>query len=195
MRAAAPPIVYVAYAQVPGEASATLEIRGAGVLADVASSVRQALQSRFPQAPVDVRPFSAQVKATIVQERMMATLASGFGLLALASVGIYGLLAYRVARRTKEIGIHMALGAPRGRVMALVLSGARRSLLIGVAIGLPAAIGASRWVESMLFGLQPADPIAIVAAVLLLATVAHIAAYLPAWKAARVDPLVALRHE
>jgi ABC-type lipoprotein release transport system permease subunit len=79
--------------------------------------------------------------------------------------------------------------------MALVLRGARQSLVIGVAIGVPAAMAASRWVESMLFGLGPTDPIAIVAAVLLLATVAHIAAYLPAWKAARVDPLVALRHE
>jgi ABC-type antimicrobial peptide transport system permease subunit len=127
----------------------------------------------------------------------MATLASGFGLLALAlaSVGIYGLLAYGVARRTKEIGIHMALGAQRRKVIALVLRGARQSLLIGLAIGLPAAIGASRWVESMLFGLRPTDPVAIVAAVLLLATVAHIAAYVPALRASRVDPLVALRHE
>ena len=81
------------------------------------------------------------------------------------------------------------------RVIALVLKGARRSLLIGLAIGLPVALGASRWVESMLFGLRPTDPVAIVAAVVLLVTVAHVAAYVPALRASRVDPLVALRHE
>jgi putative ABC transport system permease protein len=197
LRAAPPSTVYVPYVQQSNHSSATLEIRAAGTLSDVAQGVRQTLQSKFPDAPVDVRPFSAQVAATIVQERMMATLASGFGLLALAlaSVGIYGLLAYGVARRTKEIGIHMALGAQRRRVIALVLRGARQSLLIGLAIGLPAAMGASRWVESMLFGLKPTDPVAIVAAVVLLATVAHVAAYVPALRASRVDPLVALRHE
>jgi ABC-type antimicrobial peptide transport system permease subunit len=100
-----------------------------------------------------------------------------------------------VARRTKEIGIHMALGARRRSVIALVLKGARQSLLIGLAIGLPAALGASRWVESMLFGLRPSDPVAIVAAVALLAAVAHLAAYVPALRASRVDPMVALRHE
>jgi ABC-type lipoprotein release transport system permease subunit len=89
----------------------------------------------------------------------------------------------------------MALGAQRRKVIALVLSGARRSLLIGLAIGLPAAVAASRWVESMLFGLKPTDPVAMVAAVVLLVTVAHLAAYLPAFRASRVDPLVALRHE
>jgi predicted permease len=197
LRAAPPATVYVPYVQQSNHSSVTLEIRAAGTLSDVAQQVRQTLQSRFPDAPVDVRPFSAQIAATIVQERLMATLASGFGLLALAlaSVGIYGLLAYGVARRTKEIGIHMALGAQRKRVVALVLRGARKSLLIGLAIGLPAALAASRWVESMLFGLKPTDPIAITAAVLLLATVAHLAAYVPALRASRVDPLVALRHE
>jgi predicted permease len=197
LRAAPPPIVYVPYAQVPGDQSATLEIRGADAPADLAAAVRQLLQSRYPDVPVEIRPFSAQVDAALVQERMLASLAGGFGLLALvlASVGIYGLLAYGVARRTKEIGIRMALGAPRRRVIALVLKGARQSLLIGVAIGLPAAMGAARWVESMLFGLKPTDPMAMVAAIALLAAVAHIAAYLPARRAARVDPLVALRHE
>ena len=127
----------------------------------------------------------------------MATLAGGFGLLALglARVGISGLLAYGVARRTKEIGIHMALGARRKRVIGLVLRGARKSLVIGLAIGLPAALTASRWVESMLFGLTPSDPIAMTTALLLLAIVAHVAAYVPALRASRVDPLVALKYE
>ena len=197
LRAAPPATVYVPFVQQSNHASPTLEIRAAGALADVASAVRQTLQSRLPDTPIDVRPLSAQVDATIVQERLMATLATGFGMLALvlASVGIYGLLSYGVARRTKEIGIHMALGARRASVIALVLKGARRALVIGLAIGLPAALGASRWVESMLFGLRPNDPIAIVAAVALLAAVAHVAAYVPALRASRVDPMVALRHE
>jgi predicted permease len=197
LRATPPATVYVPYVQQLNHSSATLEIRAAGTLSDVAQGIRQTLQSRFPDVPVDVRPFAAQVAATIVQERLMATLATAFGLLALAlaSVGIYGLLAYGVARRTKEIGIHMALGAQRKRVIALVLRGARKSLVIGLAIGLPAALAASRWVESMLFGLTPGDPIAMTAALLLLAIVAHVAAYVPALRASRVDPLVALKYE
>ncbi len=92
----------------------------------------------------------------------MATLAGAFGLLALtlACVGLYGLLAYSVAQRTKEIGIRMALGAQESRVVALVLKGGARLVLIGIALGLPAAWAASRWVESMLFGLTPTDPVA-----------------------------------
>ncbi len=127
----------------------------------------------------------------------MATLAGGFGLLALtlASVGLYGLLAYSVAQRTKEIGIRMALGAQGPRVVALVLKNGARLVLIGIVLGLPAAWAASRWVESMLFGLTPTDPAAIVGAIVLLTTAAPLAAYLPARRASRVDPLVALRHE
>jgi predicted lysophospholipase L1 biosynthesis ABC-type transport system permease subunit len=142
--------------------------------------VRQVLQSRLPGAPIEVQPLAAQVDATIVQERLMATLARRFGLLALAlaSVGIYGLLAYGVARRTKEIGIHMALGAQRrkGRSRS-VCEAPLDPLLIGLAIGLPVGDGELAWWKSMLFGLNPTDPVAIVAAVLLLATVAHVAAY------------------
>ena len=198
LRAVPPATVFVSFAQLPNdEHPFTLEIRAAGALSDVTQGVQQTLLSKLPGTPIEVHSLAAQADATIVQERMMATLAGGFGLLALAlaSVGIYGLLAYGVARRTKEIGIHMALGAQRRRVIGLVLRGARQSLLIGLAIGLPAALAASRWVESMLFGLKPTDPVAIVAAVVLLAVVAHVAAYVPALRASRVDPLVALRHE
>ena len=127
----------------------------------------------------------------------MATLAGGFGLLALtlACVGLYGLLAYSVAQRTKEIGIRMALGAQGSRVVALVLKGGARLVVIGIALGLPAAWAASRWVESMLFGLTPTDPITMCGAIVVLAAAAQLAAYLPARRASRLDPLVALRHE
>jgi putative ABC transport system permease protein len=151
----------------------------------------------LPGSPIEVRPLSIQVEATIVQERMMATLASGFGLLALtlACVALHGLLAYSVAQRTKEIGIRMALGAQRTRVVALVLARGARLLVIGVALGLPAAWAASRWVQSMLFGLRPTDPVTLGGAVLLLTVAAQVAGYIPARRASRVDPLVAPRHE
>lgn len=197
LRAAPPPTVYVAYAQLTGDLPTTLAVRAAAPPGRVSSAIQQALQSKLPGAPIEVRPLSAQVEATIVQEHMMATLAGGFGLLALtlACVGLYGLLAYNVAQRTKEIGIRMALGAPGTRVVALVLKGGARLVLIGIALGLPAAWAASRGVESMLFGLTPTDPAAICGAIGLLTTAAQLAAYLPARRASRLDPLAALRHE
>lgn len=197
LRAAPPPTVYVAYAQLLGDFPTTLTVRATGPLGRVSATVQQAVQSNLPGAPIEVRPLSAQVEATIVRERMMATLAGGFALLALtlACVGLYGLLAYSVALRTKEIGIRMALGAQRTRVVALVLTRGARLVLIGIALGLPAAWAASRWVESMLFGLTPTDPAAIGGAILLLLTAAQLAAYLPARRASRLDPLTALRHE
>ena len=127
----------------------------------------------------------------------MATLAGGFGLLALtlACVGLYGLLSYSVAQRGKEIGIRMALGAQRSRVVALVLEGGARLVVVGVALGLPAAWAASRWVESMLFGLTPTDPVVLGGAVVLLTAAAQLAAYLPARRASRLDPVMVLRAE
>jgi ABC-type antimicrobial peptide transport system permease subunit len=145
----------------------------------------------------EVRPLSEQVEATIVQERMLATLAGTFGVLALvlASVGLYGLLSYRVAQRTKEIGIRMAVGAQRRQVVALVVRGATRLVFFGVVIGVPVMWAASRWIQSMLFGLDATDPWAILTAVALLLAVAQVAVSVPAWRAARLDPLPALRHE
>lgn len=127
----------------------------------------------------------------------MATLAGAFGLLALAlvCVGLYGLLAYSVAQRTKEIGIRMALGAQAGWVVRLVLRDGARLIATGVVLGLPAAWIASRWTKSMLFGVTPMDAGAIAAALALLTTAALLAAYLPARRASRLDPLTALRHE
>jgi ABC-type antimicrobial peptide transport system permease subunit len=147
--------------------------------------------------PIDVGTLASQVDASLVQERMLATLAGTFGLLALvlACVGLYGLLAYSVAQRTKEIGIRMALGAPARRVVRLVLRGAAGLVATGVFVGLPAAWAASRFVKGMLFGVTALDPVTIVGAVAVLALAAQVAAFLPARRASRVDPLVALRHE
>jgi predicted permease len=197
LRKAPPPTVYVAYEQLKWEFSTTLAVRAAGRLTDVASEIQRALQPRLLARPIEVRPLSAQVEVTLIQERMMATLASGFGLLALilACVGLYGLLAYTVAQRTKEIGIRMALGAQRKGVVSLILKGGIRLVLIGIALGVPAAWLSSRWVASMLFGLTPTDPPTIAGAILMLAAAAQVAAYFPARRASRQDPLTALRHD
>jgi predicted permease len=197
LRDAPPATVYVAYAQLGGDFSTTIAVRVSGDLGLVSSAIRQALQPRFPHTPIEVRPFAAQVDATMVQERMMATLAAGFGLLALmlACVGLYGLLAYSVAQRTREIGIRMALGAQRRRVVAQVMSGGTRLVIIGILLGLPAAGVASRWVESLLFGLTPTDPMTLGGATVLLVIAALLATYLPARRASCVDPLTALRQD
>ena len=127
----------------------------------------------------------------------MARLAGGFGFLSLilASIGLYGLLNYRVVRRTKEIGIRMALGARRSRVIGTEVRSAIRLVALGIALGLPAAWAVSRWAESMLFGLSPTDPATVAGSVILLTAAALVAAYLPARRASRIDPMTALRHE
>jgi len=197
LREAPAAVVYIPYQQVPANRFATVTVRAAGRVADVAAAMRRILQPTMPNATVEVRPLSTQLQATMVQERLMATLAGTLGGLALvlASVGIYGLLAYSVARRTREIGVRMALGASRRRVVTLILNGMRRPVVIGVLIGLPVAWAATRSVESMLFGLKPGDPLAIGGAIVVLTAVAHAAAYLPARRAAQMNPLVALRQE
>jgi putative ABC transport system permease protein len=196
LRAAPPALVYIPYDQVPKNRFATVTVR-ASRAADVAAAMRRILQPALPTSPLEVRSLSTQVQTTMLQERLMATLAGALGLLALvlASVGIYGLLAYSVARRTREIGVRMALGAqPRG-VIALMLRGVYGPLAIGILAGAPAAWLVARSIETMLFGLTPLDPIAIGGATLMLAAIALAAAYLPARRAARVDPLLALRSE
>ena len=197
LRSPAPSIVYVSYHQIATTIPTTIEVRASGALTQVAEALRRTIQPTLPDTAVEVLPLSAQVEAAMVQERLLATLAGAFGLLALvlACVGLHGLLAYTVARRTKELGIRMALGAQPTRVVAMVLAGAARLVTAGVLIGLPAAWAASRLVQSMLFGLRPADPIVMGGATLLLVAAALVAAYVPARRASRVDPMMALRHE
>ena len=174
----------------------TMEVRAAGSLSQISTAIRNELQSKLRTA-VEVRSLTAQVERTLVQERLMATLAAAFGGLALtlAGVGLYGLLAYSVAGRTRELGIRVALGAERRRILWMVASDGFRLLITGIACGLAAAWAASRLISSMLFGVTATDPftIAAAAAVLLLAGLA--AGFLPARRAATVDPMVALRVE
>jgi ABC-type antimicrobial peptide transport system permease subunit len=196
LRETPPPTVYVPYLQSSGDGVA-LEIFAAGSLAQVASAVRAEIAPKLAGKPLKIRTMTARLETSLVQERLMATLASAFGVLALvlASVGLYGVLAYTVVRRTNEIGIRLALGAPRSQVLALVLSSAIRMLALGVALGLAAAWAASRVVSSMLFGLTANDPTTIAGALTVLLVTGLLAAYLPARRATRIEPLVALRCE
>ena len=132
-----------------------------------------------------------------MRERLLATLSGFFGALALilASIGLYGILSYGVASRTKEIGIRMALGAQSREVLKLVLREALVLVLIGVAVGLPVVFALARFASALLFGLAATDPLSLALAVLLMFAVTLIAGYLPARRATRVDPLVALRYE
>ena len=127
----------------------------------------------------------------------MASLAAGFGILglALAAVGLYGLLSYTVTRRVNEIGIRLALGATRREVLWMVIRHVLALLGMGVAIGIPVAWGASRFVSSMLFGVKATDQLTILAATLTLLAAGLLAGFLPAWRASRVDPMVALRYQ
>jgi predicted permease len=197
LRAAPPQVVYVAYAQLTGDVPTALVIHARGALGPTAAAIRKDVQSKFPDTAIEVRALSEQVDATIAQERMMATLAAGFGILALvlASIGLYGLLNYSVVRRTKEIGIRMALGARRSGVIGMEVKASGRLVALGIALGLPAVWISSRWIKSMLFGLSPADASTIADAAILLGAAGMIAAYLPARRASRVDPMTALRHE
>jgi predicted permease len=190
---------YIPFSQAnTGRGQMTLVVRTAGDPLTVAAAVRRETQAMDPQAPrFEIETLATQIDASLGKERLLATLSSGFGLLALllSCLGLYGILSYAVALRTREIGVRMALGAERHDVIRLVLRDALRLVLIGVALGTPAAMAASRLVSSQLFGISAADPGAIGLATLILLAVAAAASYLPARRAAGVDPLVALREE
>ena len=141
--------------------------------------------------------MAEQVQEYLFTARMIAALATAFGALAvvLTAVGLYGVIAYLVTRRTTEIGVRMALGATRSNIVAIVLSEVVMVLGIGGAVGLMAAYGAGRGLESQLFGMRAFDPLVFVAAPVLLASVALLSAGIPALRASRIQPLEALRHE
>jgi predicted permease len=159
--------------------------------------VRKALASLDPNLVLyNVDPYERVVSGQFQQEKMIATLTSLFGVLGLilASVGLYGVLAYMVEQRTSEIGIRMALGATRGQVTKMVLRGAFSQIGVGLAIGIPAAIGAGWLMTSQLFGVKPWDPVMLALAVLVLSLAALLSSAIPARRAAGVEPMAALRN-
>jgi ABC-type antimicrobial peptide transport system permease subunit len=164
----------------------------------ITPSLRAAVQRIDRDLPLmDIRTQQEQIDATMQQERMFASLTAGFGLLALAlaCVGIYGVMAYTVSQRTNEIGIRLALGAERGQVRGMVLREAGWLAVLGVIVGLVVAVGLGQLVKSMLYGLKAADPVSLAGAAGLLLTVALVAGWVPAMRASRVEPMEALRHE
>ena len=164
----------------------------------IVPSLRRALARENPDLPlIDVRTQRQQMDAAMQQERVFVAMTSSFGMLALAlaAVGIYGVMAYSVANRTNEIGIRLALGAQRAQVLAMILREATWISLTGVVAGLGAALMLARLIKSMLYGLQPADPVNLLSGAVLLLAVGLAASWLPARRAASVQPVEALRHE
>ncbi len=186
----------VAQDEDPGS-GATFVLRVQGPPGDAIKTVKTAVAEVSPSIGLEFRPFSSQIEESIQQERLMATLSAGFGVLAvlLATLGLYGVISYMVARRRNEIGVRMALGANRGQVIRLILREAVLLLGLGLAAGVLITLWAGRAAAALLFGLKPYDPVSMLAAAALLAAISLAAAYSPAHRAAGLEPMNALREE
>lgn len=193
-----PPQFFMPYVQEKEVGGMVFLVRSRMKAAQLTPALRRVVQSVDPDLPmIDVRTQREQIEAITSMERMFAALSTGFGVLALAlaCVGIYGVMAYSVAQRTNEIGIRMALGAQRSQVRRLVLRESVWVTAAGIAAGGAAALLLTRLLKSMLYGIQPWDPATISAAMLLLLSVALVASWIPARRASCVQPMEALRHE
>ncbi|MET0555679.1 MAG: ABC transporter permease [Vicinamibacteria bacterium] len=198
MRDDVPRMVYVPLAQQERVSGFAFYVRTSLPEAAVIPAVRQATARLDPQIPIyDLKTMEAEISESLFVERMVAVLSAAFGLLAtlLAAVGLYGVMSYSVARRTREIGIRLALGAPRERVLTMVLREVGVLGAWGLGLGLPLSLALSRLVSAQLFGLPPHDPLTLLAATALLACVTVLAGLVPARRAMRVDPMLALRYE
>jgi predicted permease len=192
-----PAHVYVPHPQEPAQ-GVTLVVRHDGNAGTMTTALRRLVQSRDADMPLyDVRTMEESLRFGLWEPRIYAALMTVFGVLALviAAVGIYGVMAYSVAQRTQEIGIRMALGAARQDVLKLVVGQALRLTLIGMGIGLAGAYAVTRFMASQLFGVSTSDPPTFVGVTIILALSALVAAWVPAERATRVDPMVALRSE
>ena len=193
-----PPLHFDLYRQTNDFGGATYIVRTRMKPEAITPSLRAAVQKIDRDLPLmDIRTQQEQIDATMQQERMFASLTAGFGVLALAlaCVGIYGIMAYTVSQRTNEIGLRLALGSKRGQVRGMVLREAGWLAVLGVVVGLVVAVGLGQLVKSMLYGLNATDPVTLLGAAGLLLTVALVAGWLPAMRASRVEPMEALRHE
>jgi putative ABC transport system permease protein len=193
------PIIYVDYRQrgLGVNSSPAIILRTALPASAIVPSARSIFHDLDPNIPVQFSTFAEALGGWMAERRFLLLLAGVFAgaALALAAVGIYGLVAHSVTRRTQEIGIRMALGAQRGDVLRLVIGEGARLAAIGLAIGVAASLVAARLISSLLFDVKPTDPLTFIVVSLILTGVALLASYIPARRAMRVDPMVALRHE
>jgi predicted permease len=198
MREPPPPLHFDLYRQMPEIDGVTFIIRSSLPPSTLIPSLRRAAQQIDPDLPLTtIRTQQQQIEASMQQEHLFASLTAGFGLLALAlaCVGIYGIMAYTVSQRTNEIGIRLALGAARERIRIMVLRETAWLALTGVLIGMGITFALIRLIQSMLYGLKPTDPLTLGCGALLLLLVAFIAGWVPAYRASQVNPIDALRNE
>jgi len=198
LREQIPRTAYLDCFQITEVEGTSFQVRTSIEPAAVISQVRNEMRAIDPTLPIGkFTTLDEHLENTLGHERLMATLSSLFAGLAvlLACIGLYGVMAYSVARRTNEIGIRMALGAGRMQIVGTILRESALLVVAGIALGLPIALVAARLISGQLYGLRPADPLTIAGAIFLLAAVAALAGYIPARRATKVDPLVALRCE
>jgi hypothetical protein len=198
LRDAVPPTAYLPFPQnSPAGLGATLVAKGATGSAALAPSITNAIATISTDIPLTFRTFDSQVRDSLVQDRLMATLSALFGVLALAvaAVGLAGLVSYSINRRRSEIGIRAALGASPGALIWLVLKDVAVLTGLGLLLGVGISIATGRFVASMLYGLTPDDPSALTIAAVLLILVSIVAGYIPARRATRIDPIECLRSE
>ena len=196
LREPTPPTMYVAWAQDETASSgARISLRVRGAANGFRAAALDALQSVHKDVVVDFKAFEEDIRAAVIQERLVALLSAFFGGLALllAAIGLYGIMSYTVARRRNEIGIRMALGAAPGKVMRLVLQHVALVTIAGLIVGAAVSYGTGRFVNTLLFGLVASDLTMVLIAAATLAAAAAFAGYLPARRAASVDPMAALR--
>ena len=172
-------------------------IRSSAPFPDTISRIRSIITATSPEITMDFRSFAGTIAQGLIRERLMATLSSFFGILAtlIAALGLYGVMSYLVARRTNEIGVRVALGAGRGDILSLILRQSAALLSIGLAVGIVLAMAAGRYVSSLLFGLKPNDTLTFGLAILMLAAITQAASYVPARRAAGLEPMTALRED
>lgn len=193
-----PPVFFRPYRQAERVGAINVYVRGAGDPAQILRSVPQTVARLDPTLPVeDLKTMPQQVRENVFLDRMISTLSAAFAILAtiLAAVGLYGVLAYTVSQRTREIGLRMALGADSGRVRRMILKQVGWMTLIGAVIGVTGAYYLGHAAASLLYQLQPSDPTVMAISVVILALVAMGAGYIPAYRASRVQPMQALRYE
>ena len=199
LRSADSRTVYLPYTQAEwGVGAMHFEVRSAGDPLALTSAVRAAIREIDPNlALAEVTTQTQMMAEALTQERLLAKLCTFFGglALALAAIGLYGLMAYSVTRRTHEIGIRMALGAHRRQILYMVLQQSVVLVAVGTVVGLLAAIATTRLIRSELYGLGPTDPLTLALAALFMLAVGAFSTYLPALRATKVDPMVALRYE